>query len=75
MGQVTIYLDDETEKKLNNIVKAKGTPKSKWISELIREKTLSVWPDEIVEMAGAWSDLPTAEEIRSSMWTDSREAM
>ncbi len=75
MGQVTIYLDDDTEKKLNSIVKAKGTPKSRWIAELIKEKTLSVWPEKIVELAGTWSDLPTAEEIRNSMGTDSRERL
>ena len=67
MGQVTIYLDSETEKKLNNLVEKKGISKSKWIAGLIREKTSMVWPENVVRLAGAWSDLPSAEEIRNAM--------
>ena len=64
MSQVTIYLDPKTEKKLRKIVKKKGVSKSKWIADLIREKTESSWPKHIADLAGAWNDLPTAEEIR-----------
>jgi hypothetical protein len=72
MGQVTIYLDSETEEKMNNIVKKKGISKSKWIAALIKEKTGSTWPDHIFDLAGAWKDLPTAEEIRSGMGHDAK---
>jgi len=76
MGQVTIYLDAETEKKMNNIVKKKGLSKSKWVSELIREKTSLVWPEDVIRLAGAWTDLPLAEEIRDAIGIDAeREAM
>ncbi len=76
MGQVTIYLDAETEKKMNNIIKKKGLSKSKWVSELIREKTSLVWPEDVIQLAGAWSDLPSAEEIRDSMGVDAeRESL
>lgn len=70
MGQVTIYLDSECEKRLNSMVKRSGMSKSKWISNLIREKTASSWPENIVKLAGAWSDIPTAEEIRKNMGRD-----
>ena len=70
MGQVTIYLDPETENKLNNLVKKKDISKSKWIADLIREKTMSVWPENVIELAGAWADFPTAEDIRQSTGTD-----
>jgi hypothetical protein len=70
MGQVTIYLDSEGEKRLNSMVKRSGMSKSKWISNLIREKTASSWPENIVKLAGAWSDIPTAEEIRKNMGRD-----
>ena len=70
MGQVTIYLESEVEKKMNNMVKKSGISKSKWISNLIKEKTVTSWPENIIEMAGAWSDLPTAEEIRGSSGDD-----
>jgi hypothetical protein len=34
---------------------------------LIREKTAGSWPENIINLAGAWSDLPMAEEIRNNM--------
>ena len=70
MGQVTIYLDSETEKKMSNIVKKTGVSKSKWVSDLIKQKITTTWPENIVKLAGAWTDLPTAEEIRKTMAED-----
>jgi len=72
VSQVTIYLDPKTEKKLRKIVKKKGVSKSKWIAELIKEKTESTWPEHIVDLAGAWADLPTAEEIRKLASRDAK---
>ena len=70
MGQVTIYLDPETEQKMQAMVKESGVSKSKWIANLIREKTTDVWPENIKQLAGAWKDLPTAEEIRKELGQD-----
>lgn len=72
MGQVTIYLDSETEKKMSNIVKKTGISKSKWISDLIKQKITTTWPENIVKLAGAWTDLPTAEDIRKNMAEDAQ---
>jgi hypothetical protein len=73
MGQVTIYLDSETEKKLLTIVKKSGVSKSKWIADLIKDKTARTWPDHIFDLAGAWKDLPSAEEIRTGMGQDAKK--
>jgi hypothetical protein len=70
MGQVTIYLDSETEKKMSTIVKKTGISKSKWVSDLIKQKITTTWPENIVKLAGAWTDLPTAEDIRKNMAED-----
>ena len=70
MGQVTIYLDNDTEKKLNAIIADAKISKSKWIANLIREKTATSWPEGVIKLAGAWQDLPTAEEIRDAMGQD-----
>jgi hypothetical protein len=70
MSQVTIYLEAEIEKKMISMVKKSGKSKSKWISDLIREKTASSWPENIAKLAGAWADMPTAEEIRKDMGQD-----
>lgn len=76
MGQVTIYIDPDTEKRLNTIIKMTGMSKSKWIANLIKEKSLQEWPEGIIQMAGTWNDFPTLDEIRQSAGKDSvREEM
>lgn len=70
MGQVTIYLDNDTEKKLTEIVKHSGKSKSRWIADLIREKAHTSWPEHVQSLAGAWDDFPSAEQIRADMGTD-----
>jgi hypothetical protein len=72
MGQITIYLDSETEKKMTDTIKKSGKSKSKWIADLIREKTAGSWPENIINLAGAWSDMPTSEEIRKNMGHDAK---
>ena len=71
MGQVTIYIDAETERKMLNMIEKSGVSKSKWIAELIREKTSNAWPESVKKLAGAWEDLPTIEEIRQDIGNDS----
>jgi len=70
MGQVTIYLDAETESKLNAIVGDLNVSKSKWIADLIRDKTATSWPEGIANLAGIWKDLPMVETIRNNMGKD-----
>lgn len=70
MGQVTIYVDHETEKRLKAAARESGLSVSKWISRLIRQKTSEEWPDGVRAMAGAWPDLPTAEELRRNTEPD-----
>jgi hypothetical protein len=72
MAQVTIYLDSETKTKMTAILRKRGISKSKWIAEIIREKAASSWPASVVELAGAWKDLPCAEEIRVGLRTPNR---
>ena len=70
MAQITIYLDSETEDWLKVMVEKSGKSKSRWIAELIREKTATVWPEKIRMLSGTWSDMPMADEIRSSIGAD-----
>ena len=55
---------------MNNVIKKTGISKSKWISDLIKQKMTSTWPENIVKLAGAWTDLQTAEDIRKNMAED-----
>jgi hypothetical protein len=70
MAQITLYLDDETETKMRAAAKAAGLSQSRWVSELIREKTADEWPEAVARLAGAWADLPTVEELRSGQPDD-----
>jgi hypothetical protein len=65
MGQVTLYLDSQTEERMKAAAKAAGTSQSHWVATLIRERTATVWPPSIARLVGAWEDdFPTLEEIR-----------
>jgi hypothetical protein len=70
MGQVTIYLDDEIERKMNEAVKSAHVSKSKWIAQLVQEKLDNEWPASIVAMAGSWDDFPSLEDIRQTQGID-----
>ena len=65
MGQVTIYIDDETEKKMIASAKAKNVSKSRWVTEVIREKVAKEWP-------ASWADFPSVAELRSDAGQDAR---
>lgn len=64
MGQVTIYLDDETEKTVRAAAESDGVSLSKWVAQRIQKNARAEWPAIVRELAGAWSDLPSAEQIR-----------
>lgn len=70
MGQVTIYLEDEIEKKMNAAMKSAQVSKSKWVAQLIREKVADDWPQSIVDMAGTWNGFPAIDDIRETQTAD-----
>lgn len=70
MGQVTIYLEDEIEKKMIANAKAMNLSKSKWIANVIREKLVEEWPATVREMPGTWQSFPAADEIRTDQRSD-----
>ena len=71
MGQVTIYLDDELETKMRSAAKSMHLSQSKWIASLIEKKVNKEWSESVKNLAGAWSNFPTLEEIRNSRKEDS----
>lgn len=71
MGQITIYLDDVTEKRLKSM--AKNTSVSKCVAALIAKHAQEEWPDEVRELAGIWKDdFPTHRKIRARTGRDSK---
>ncbi len=76
MGQVTIYLEDEVEAKMRSAAKSMRLPQSKWIANIIKEKIVDEWPSSVRELAGAWKDFPSLEDIRGISKSDApREAL
>lgn len=70
MGQVTIYLDDEIEKKMVANAKAMKLSKSKWVANVIREKLVDEWPPAVRELPGSWQDFPSLDELRAAGQVD-----
>jgi len=70
MGKVTLYLDRKTKERLKAAANAAGISQSRWVADLIREKTAQKWPDSIVKLVGTWKDLPSLEEIREGLPND-----
>ncbi|MCJ8271341.1 MAG: hypothetical protein MJK04_18325 [Psychrosphaera sp.] len=70
MGQVTIYLEKDVEQKMRMAAKTENLSQSKWIANIIKEKVVDQWPDSVKALAGAWSDFPSIEELRSNQVVD-----
>ena len=56
MAQVTIYLDNETERLVRQHVKSARVSTSKWVAEAIRRRSVSEWPADILALFGSWKD-------------------
>jgi hypothetical protein len=66
MGQVTIYLDERTQKLLDKAVTAAGVSKSRYVAGLILRHAGDDWPE-----AGAWDErFPDQEAIRAGLGCD-----
>ena len=70
MGQVTIYLDEENERRMRQAASESGEPVSRWVAGLIEEKTRTHWPQAVREMAGQWPDFPALEQLREDQADD-----
>ncbi len=70
MSQVTLYLDEETAARMKMAARSEGLSQSQWVARLIRERIGTEWPKSVAALAGAWADLPLADEIRADVGTD-----
>jgi hypothetical protein len=70
MGQITIYLDDESEKRLRTAAKKARMSVSRWVASLVQEKTRAEWPASVRKLAGAWQDFPDLKTIRKTEGKD-----
>ena len=70
MGQVTVYLEGEIEKKARAAARSEGVSLSKWVAGRIEQGTRSEWPEHVRRLAGAWTDMPSVEQIRAKYGKD-----
>jgi len=70
MPQVTLYLDAETDEKVRRAARAARISRSRWVAEAIRKSLAAEWPATVRELAGAWENFPSAEEIREGAGKD-----
>jgi hypothetical protein len=70
MGQVTIYLDEQTEEQARAAARAEGVSLSRWIADRLHRRSRDEWPAGVRALAGAWADLPSAEQIRKARARD-----
>ena len=70
MAQLTLELDPDTAERLRRAAEREGLTQSQWVAELIRGQFRSSWPQAVRDLAGAWSDLPEADELRRGMGDD-----
>jgi hypothetical protein len=70
MSQITLYLDENTAAAVRRAAESEGVSQSQWVSRLIRERTRSEWPESVKVLAGAWTDIPLADEIRTGCGQD-----
>lgn len=70
MAQVTIYLDEETEHRMDRAAREAGLSRSRWVADLIRQRTADEWPESFRRLIGGWEDFPEVEEIRSGLGED-----
>ena len=66
MPQITLYLDDATERLMRERAQAAGMPYSRWVAKLIQESHAESWPADLVSSFGAYPDIPLAEPLREA---------
>lgn len=71
MPQLNLYVDETTHLHIKRSAKASGVSLSKWVSDLVREKTAREWPAEVLALSGAWKDFPSLDDIRKTRGKDS----
>lgn len=66
MGQVIVYLDDETESTARAAAESHGLSLSTWIARRIQKRARTEWPVAVRELAGACPDFPCKGKVGDS---------
>lgn len=64
MAQLTLYLDESTERLVKASAEAAGLSQSRWVAEVIQRAAAPRWPESVRSVLGTWTDFPEAESLR-----------
>ena len=71
MSQITIYLDEGTDRLVRRQVKGSGESASRWIAEAVRQRARTEWPAEVLAVFGTWGDdVPEGAALRKGYGKD-----
>jgi Ribbon-helix-helix protein, copG family len=74
MAQITLYIDDQIQRRLKEAAARRNVSQSQFVAELIRRATATEWPDEVLALFGSVPDFPLADELRAGLPPDSPRA-
>jgi hypothetical protein len=70
MGQVTLYLDETSQRALEIGSQANGLSKSRFVAQLLAAATSEQWPLAVQALAGKFADFPLAESDSGDFGSD-----
>lgn len=63
MANVTIYLNNEVEKRARQAARRAKKPLSRWLADLAEASVTDKWPTEFLALAGSMPDLAEPESM------------
>ena len=70
MAQLTLDIDDSTQRRLRDAAARRNVSQSQYVADLITRATEPGWPEEVLTLAGSIQDFPTADDLRKGMASD-----
>lgn len=72
METITIPIDAETKRRLEQQARAQGVPLEAWAAEALRRAAQAEWPEAVRQLVGAWGDdFPEPDVLRRSLEVES----
>lgn len=69
MAQLTIYLDDETLKKISSAAKREHEPISRWVKKRLVTSLQHTWPAHYFELFGSLANDETFKRPSQPSWS------
>ena len=70
MAHLTIYLNDDVERRVRKAAKASKVSVSKWVADRVSKSVEASGPPEFLALAGAFPDFPDADDLRKGYGED-----